>query len=350
MNELSTVIEGKGGVLNGGTSKDYTNYHFVIAKEYFEQALDSMMDCVMNPVFDPAEIEKERKVVTEEIVRNLDNPGWVIYDRVFALSYDKHPYGRTVIGTKEIIEKVTREELVSYYRARYIPERMFIVAVGDFDKAKLILKLKKHLPAAVLKKEARQKLQADFKGGRLEEETNFKQAYVAAAWLGPEAANNDNYAVDVLVTALGSGRSSRLYRNIKERAKLVYGIDAGYSTMRDEGLITIGAELDLKDAPAFEKKLEEELKDIRENGITPAELAKAVAIIENNYIFSHETNEEIAGALGYYEAVSNYGQELGYLENIRKVKTEDLKVTASKYLGGKRSWVLLKPRQNENKK
>ena len=345
VNELSTVIEGKGGELNGGTSKDYTNYHFVIAKEYFEQALDGMMDCVMNPVFDPAEIDKERKVVVEEIVRGLDNPGRVLSDKMFALSYNKHPYGRSVIGTKEIIEKVTREELVNYYKAHYIPGRMFISVVGDFDTARLINKLKKHLPAVESEKEVLKRVPADFKGGNEELETGFKQAYTAVSWLGPEAENNDTYAMDVLVTALGSGRSSRLFRNIKERAKLVYGIDAGYSTMRDEGLISVNAELDIKDVPAYEKKLDKELKDIRENGITASEFAKAVTIIENTYAFSHETNEEVAGALGYYEAISSYKQELNYLENIKKVTMNDVKNVALKYLSGKTARVLLKPKK-----
>ena len=341
---LSRLIEGRGGNLNGATSKDFTNFHFETAKEYFYVSLDGMMDCLANPAFDAGEIEKERKVVIEEIVRGDDDPGRKLYEELFKLSYPEHPYRREVIGTKDVLEKLTRADIVDYYTSKYSLERMIITVAGDFKSAELLPALEKHFPAGEgkpLTEGLRKK--ASFTPGREELSGSYSQGYYGSAWLGPAADNADTYAMDLLVTLLGSGRSSRLYSKLKEKEQLCYSLDMGYSTMRDEGLIYVTAELLPDNRGMFDKRLLEELKEICSNGVDAKDFARALAILENSYIFSHETDSQIAGDLGYNEAIINYKFGQDYLENVRKVTAADLKRVALKYLSGVPASVCLLP-------
>ena len=341
---LSRLIEGRGGNLNGATSKDFTNFHFETAKEHFYVSLDGMMDCLANPAFDAGEIEKERKVVIEEIVRGDDDPGRKLYEELFRLSYPVHPYRREVLGTKEVLEKLTRADIAAYYSAKYTPERMIVAVAGDFKASELLAALEKHFPAGEAKPLTEGlRNRASFSPGRKELNGSYGQGYYGSAWLGPAADNADTYAMDLLVTLLGSGRSSRLYSRLKEKEQLCYSLDAGYSTMRDEGLVYVTAELLPDNRAMFDKRLLEEIAEICAKGVDSGELAKAAAILENSYIFSHETNSQLAGDLGYNEAIIDYKFGQDYLENVRKVTAADLKRVAVKYLSGVPASVCLIP-------
>lgn len=335
VNELSKTIESLGGRLNGATSKDFTYYYFTIASKFADSAMDGMMDCLINPAFDAGEIEKERKVVIEEIVRKQDNPYGYLFEKISEVSYVNHPYKRPVIGTKEIIANVSRDTLLKYYAEHYAPENMVIVVVGDFDNKELTGKVMKYFKGAGKNKSAIPvNIKGDFKSGKLEEESAFKQTYLAYSWLAPNAENPDTYAMDVLSIALGQGMSSRFYRQVKANKQLCYGISASYSTMKDEGLFVVLGELEYSNKEKFRAAFMEEIEKVKKEGIPQIELDKVITMVENGYIFDHETNESMGHALGYYETISSYKFELTYIDNIKAVKTEDVKRVAEKYLAG----------------
>ncbi|MFH1074421.1 MAG: pitrilysin family protein [Candidatus Firestonebacteria bacterium] len=335
VNDLSKTIESLGGHLNGATSKDFTYYYFTIASKFADTAMDGMMDCLINPAFDADEIEKERKVVIEEIVRKQDNPYGYLFEKISEVSYVTHPYRRPVIGTKEIIANVSRDTLVKYYSDHYTPENMVIVVVGDFDTKELAQKVMKYFKGVEKHKSiVLGNIKADFKSGKIEEKSVFKQTYLAYSWLAPNAENPDTYALDVLSVALGQGRSSRLYRQVKENKQLCYRINASYSTMKDEGLFIVFGELEYENKEKFRAAFMEEIEKVKKEGIPQSELDKVITMIENGYIFEHETNEAVGHSLGYYEALASYKQELTYVDKIKSVKTEDVKRAAEKYLSG----------------
>ncbi len=345
VNDLSKTIESQGGHLNGATSNDFTYYYFTIAAKFTAAAMDGMMDCLVNPAFDPAEIEKERKVVIEEIMRKQDNPYGYLFEKIYEASYLTHPYRRPVIGTKEIIEKVSRETLLKYYRAHYTPENTVIVAAGEFNKKELLEKLDGYYAGVKPSGSTAGTLniKGDFKSGKIIETTGFKQTYAAYAWPGPSVSNTDNYALDVLSAVLGQGLSSRFYRQVKDAKQLCSSISASYSTMKDEGLFIVYGELDTENIDKFKAAILEELEKIRQEGLPQSELEKVITMLENSYIFEHETNEAAGHALGYYEAIASYRQELDYIDHIKAVRPEDIKKIAEKYLSGAPAEVVLKP-------
>ncbi|MFH1824157.1 MAG: pitrilysin family protein [Candidatus Firestonebacteria bacterium] len=349
VSQLSQEIESVGGKLNGATSKDYTFYYATIAKDFIDLAIDGLIDSVLNPAFDKDEIEKERKVVVEEILRQEDEPFSTLFNLSNSISYINHAYKMPVIGKKEIIENLSREDIVAYYNKFYVPENMIIVITGDFNTEEIVKKIKKyfpkdntetHLPSANIKPE--------FNSLKVEKETNFKKCYLAVSWLAPNVDNEDTYTMDVLTVIIGQGRSSRLYSHLKEKLQICYSIGSSYSTMKDEGLFNIRATLEEKNEIILEDKIMEEINKTKE-GVSLNELNKAKAIIENNYIFEHETNESIGNSLGYYEAISSYKLELFYLDNIKKVNLDDVKKVANKYLSGKPSIVVLKHEKTDKR-
>jgi zinc protease len=345
VNQLSKEIESVGGKINGATSKDYTFYYATVAKDFIDIAIDGLIDSVLNPVFNNEEIERERKVVIEEILRQDDNPYSCLFNLLNDISYVNHPYKMPVIGKKEIIESLTREDIVSYYNKFYVPENMIIVIVGDFNTEEIVKKIKKYFSMKSSKSHLLNiNMKAEFNSCKIEKETSFKKCYLAVSWLAPTVDNEDTYAMDVITTVLGQGRSSRLYRELKEKQQLCYSIESSYGTMKDEGLFKIFAILDEKNNILLQEKIMEEINKMKE-GITLNELNKVKTMIENRYIFDHETNESIASSLGYYEAISSYKLELSYLDNIKKITLDDVKRVANKYLSSKPSIVVFKPKK-----
>lgn len=349
VSELSKEIESVGGKLNGATSKDYTFYYATIAKDFIDIAIDGLIDSVLNPAFDNDEIEEERKVVVEEILRQEDEPFSTLFNLLNSISYIKHSYKMPVIGKKEIIENLSREDIVSYYNKFYVPENMIIVIAGDFNTDEIVKKIKEYFPKISTQNPLSSvNIKSEFNSFKIEKDTNFKKCYFAAGWLAPNVDNEDTYAMDVLTVIIGQGKSSRLYSELKEKLQICYSIGSSYSTMKDEGLFEIYATLDEKNKVILEDKIIEEINKIKED-ISLNELNKAKTIIENNYIFEHETNESIGNSLGYYEAISSYKLELFYLDNIKKVTLDDVKKIASKYLNSKPSIAVLKSKKENGK-
>ena len=140
---MDKILDSKGAVVNAGTSKDYTHYYIQIPSEYFDLALELHADMLQNPLIPRKELERERPVVIEEISKTKDSPTSRMFDNLYSVIYSKsnHPYKRNVIGKKEVIETVTREEILDYYNKFYTPDAYTTVIVGDVDKQEALKKV-----------------------------------------------------------------------------------------------------------------------------------------------------------------------------------------------------------------
>ena len=140
--EIAKEVEAAGGNINASTSYDYTIYYIVIASRYLDTALDILSDAIINPTFDPKELERELDVILEEVKRAKDLPERELHDKLFSKSFRVHPYGKPIIGYEQTIKSLTRKKLLEYFDRWYVPENMFLVVTGDFDKDILIPKVK----------------------------------------------------------------------------------------------------------------------------------------------------------------------------------------------------------------
>ena len=338
-NEFDQILESKGAVTNAATSKDFTHYYILIPSQYFELALDLHSDMLLNPLIPRKELEKERKVVIEEIAKNNDNPTTILYRNLVKGFYKEHPYKRDIIGTKEVIESISREQILDFYNKWYTPQNMTTVIIGDVDtqKALGLVKEKFNKPIDINKKKTQVIYKKDRKPNLQIEnkiEMNLETGYMLIGFKGCyPMSHKDSYALDVLATILGEGKSSRLYKSVKEQKQLVHSISAVHSSMRDDSLFYISSNYTTEDTERLKAAIFDEIEKLIKNEITEEEIQKAKNIIERDTYYSRESVSNIASAIGYTVTLTdNISYYKNYLDNINKVTAKDLKRVANSYL------------------
>ena len=131
--EFDKILETKGAITNAATSKDFTHYYVTIPSKDFDLAMELHADMMMHPLIPRNEMEKERKVVLEEINKDLKNPSRILQENLNSMMYTSHPYKRKVIGKSEIIETITRDKVLEFYNKNYSPSNMITIVIGDVD-------------------------------------------------------------------------------------------------------------------------------------------------------------------------------------------------------------------------
>ena len=340
--EFDKILETKGAITNAATSKDFTHYYITIPSKDFDLALEMHSDMLLHPLIPRKELEKERKVVIEEIMKDANSPNTIVYDNLIDLLYTQHPYKRKVIGKADIISTIHRDQILDYYNRFYNPSNMITIIVGDVDSASVIEKVKQNFTSEykkpiknsfpkekILTSQARKTAYADTQTG-----------YMLIGFRGTEVDNKDSYALDVLATILGDGRSSVFYRTIKEQKQLATSISASNAGFRDDGIFYISATFIPDKCSKLEQTIFDEIKNIQKNGVNQEQLTLAQNIIERDTYYARESISNIAGELGYtYVTTDDTKYYETYIENIKKVTVSDVKRVAQKYLGSEKSAV-----------
>lgn len=340
--EFDKILESKGAIVNAATSKDFTHYYITIPSEYFDKAMELHSDMLLNPQIPRKELEKERKVVLEEIAKDGNTPSKKVYDNLNDMMYTTHPYKRKVIGTSDIIGTIRREEILDYFNKYYAPSNMVTLVVGDVDTQKAVSKIQQ-----CFNQEYRKPIKKSFrKEGQLQTQkrktdyADTQSGYMMIGFRGVNISDKDTFALDVLSEVLGGGKSSRLYRDIKEQRGLAYSISASNGSFRDDGIFYITANFTPTCLDKLEKSIFEEVKNIQKYGITDEELNRAKNMIIQDTYYSRESTSNITSELGYIMALTNSSALYdNYVDCVKKVTAEEVKATANKYLGVNRSAV-----------
>lgn len=347
--EFDKILETKGAITNAATSKDFTHYYITIPSKDFDLALEMHSDMLLHPLIPRKELEKERKVVIEEIMKDANSPNTLVYDNLINMLYTNHPYKRKVIGKADIIKNIQREQILDYYNTYYNPSNMITVIVGDVDTASAIEKVKYDFNAEyekpleqnfpkekILTSQARNTAYADVQTG-----------YMIIGFRGTDIDDKDSYALDVLSTILGDGRSSVFYQKIKEQKQLANSIGASNTGFKDDGIFYISATFNPEKCTKLEESIFEEIKNIQKNGVTQEQLQLAKNIIERDTYYNRESISNIAGEIGYTFVTTNDIKYYDtYIENIKKLTADDVKRAADKYLGINKSAVSIVLPQN----
>ena len=341
--EMAKEIESLGGSINAWTSYDQTVYHVTLASRYGEVGLDILADAVQHSTFDAAELEKEREVILEEIRMGEDDPGRRIFKQTMAALFKKHPYGRPIIGHENTVARITRDQMVSFFRRWYVPNRMVFVAAGDFNRSDMEKKVREvfhgfkpseeRLPPREIEPEP-QEAQSVISYG------NFKETYLQLAVPITSVTDEETPALDALAHILGGGEASRLVQRVKLEKRLVHSISSSSFTPRDRGAFIIGATLRPENV---EKAIEEILKtldDLSKGGVTAEELYRVKVNVESDLVYDRQTVQGQARKRGFYETVTgDIDFEKEYLRRMAIVEREDIQRVIQKYFKGRR-WVV----------
>ncbi|WP_434619800.1 M16 family metallopeptidase [Tabrizicola sp. M-4] len=237
---IAEEIEDVGGYINAYTSREMTAYYARVLSPDVGLALDVISDIVLNPVFDPKEIETERHVILQEIGQALDTPDDIIFDWLQEVSYPDQPFGRTILGPAERVSAFGRDDLRRFVGEHYGPDQMILAAAGGVDHDAIVAQAEATF--GHLKPVGEARLQpARFAGGERREVKDLEQVHVAMSFEGPGYRAPDVYAAQVYATAMGGGMSSRLFQKIREERGLCYSIFAQSGAYEDTGQITIYA-------------------------------------------------------------------------------------------------------------
>lgn len=342
--KFDKILESKGAINNAATSKDFTHFYITIPSKDFNLAFKLHSDMILNPMIPRKELEKERKVVLEEISKGLDNPFNKLYKNMNNSFYKIHPYKREVIGNSKVIETITREEMLDFYNKWYTPENLITIIVGDIDQDNVIQQINKYFNKSNNNID-RNKLNRNYKLDnqlsspiRIVDSAEVQSGYYLLGFRTTKAENKDSYSLEVLSTILGDGKTSRLYKNIKEQKQLALSISASNAIFKDDGIFYVFSSFSPENLDSLEKNIKIEIENVKKNKITKEELDKAKNIISRNIFYSRESISNIANEMGYSLIISdNLSFYDNYLDNIKKVTIDDVNKAANKYLNFNKS-------------
>jgi zinc protease len=333
--QIGREVSAAGGDINAYTSNDQTVYHLVLASRYFDTGLDILSDAVQNSSFDPVELKKELEVVVEEINRGEDNADRALDENIDRAAYQVHPYGRPVIGTKESVRSLTRDEILSFFHKWYVPNNMTLVIVGDFKIAdarrKIAASLAGFKPGTLVGSRPQEPPQTAM---RVTQETlPFQQEKLGLAFHIPDVKKDDAYALDVLADILSGGSTGLLEDRIVNKLSLATGVYAYSYTPLDPGLFTAGATLDPKNRERVIREALRVLFDAAHGDIPAKRLALAKTRIASDFIYRLESVQGLAGQLGYFQSIlGDVGFQERYLRIVNGLTVDAVAAVARKYI------------------
>lgn len=335
--EVAGAIEAVGGQINAYTSYEYTVYHATLSSRNWGDAMEVLTDAVLHSNFDAGELEREKKVVLEEIRMRKDRANIALFQELMAQAYTVHPYRLPISGTAESVSAISRDDILRYMKNHYHPSNFTVVVVGDVRVQQVldtVTTLMGELPTSdaqppIIPKEPDQKATRLF---GLTEDVN--QTQLALAFSGPSFKSQDAAVLDVMTSILASGETSRLYTRLRNDKGLVYRIDGSAFTPRDPGLLEFTATLDAeKIAPVLEETLTEIFK-MKHSKVSDEELDRAKRNLESDFIFNLERAEGQARVLGSFEFLTGDPREDKYIARVQAVSKEDIQRVAAFYLKG----------------
>ncbi len=343
--EFDRRIENFGGYLNAGTAQDFTHYFFTLPSRHFDAAFDDLADVVTQAVLDPAEFEKERAVILEEIRRKQDSPMGFLYETVFEQTFAEGPYKHPVLGYPETIQIMSRDQMHKYHAAHYRPENLTVVVVGDIATTQVLDSVSKSLGSlqgdtATPTVEPQPPSQYQW-GLRKEYPKDVREAYLAISFPVPGLSQRDERetaAIDLAFTILGGSRASRLWQSIRERQRLVSSISLTDITLRGDSLFVAFATLEPRNLEPAIEAVYREIEAFTEKGPTRRELDRARKTLANHFLFQNETNAGQASTAGYFHTLTGditFAER--YLKALREVSRAEVQEAARQYLDRARS-------------
>lgn len=337
--EFSQIIKRNGGRDNAFTSQDYTGYFVTLAADRIHLPLQLESDRMVNLRLDTDEVKRERSVVMEERrLRTEDDPSSALWEEVQAAAFKAHPYGNPIIGWMEDLRQLHQADLAAFYKSYYSPNNAVVVVVGDFDRAKLLPKIKKAFgsiprglnPPSVRSVEPPQNGQRRVVLTR----PDAQLPSIVAAYHVPTLTDSDSYALEVLEVVLAGGKSAQLHRHLVYEMQLALNAGAYYSRVSaDPDLFSLYCTVAPgKSVGEMEEALFAEIEQLKSKLISSRELQKAKNQIEASFIFSQDSIFSLARQLASYEIVAGWRSVNAYLPGIRAVTREDLRRVARKYL------------------
>jgi predicted Zn-dependent peptidase len=287
--EVARAVDSVGGQMDAFTTKEHTCFYVTVLDQHLPLAADLLSDILLRPLFAADDIEREKTVVLQEFRMVEDTPDDVIHDLFAERVWAGHPLGRPILGDRKVILGLARDTILDHFRDEYCPPRITIAAAGRLEHEQLVDLLGKrfldfHRPCAT-----RDGVPPVLTPRADVIDKPLEQVHFVLGGPGLRQNAPDRYGLYLLNTVVGGSMSSRLFQEVRERQGLVYSIYSGNAAFRDSGLFYIYAGTEPAHFPRVMDLVLGELRKLRQEGVTPEELARAKDHLKGSLMLSLES-------------------------------------------------------------
>jgi len=330
---IAMEIDSLGGELNAFTSTEYTLYYVKVLDEYLDRAVELLTDIFLNSTFPENDIDKEKGIINEEISMVEDTPSDFVFELFANNIWGDNALGQTVLGKRETIGTFKRDDLISHVENYYGTENIIISCSGKFDEDKLINRLNEGIGSLKRNSINKDMVVPVYSGGLKVLTKDLSEAHICIGLKGMPYCSDDRYTMHLLNTILGSGFSSRLFQNVREKKGLVYSIYSYHVSYIDTGIWSVYAGTDKKHVSEVINISVDEVMNLA-GSVTPDELQRAKAQLKGNLILALESTSNkmtnIAKQEIYY---GKYFTPDEIIKMVEAVTIDDLRALSNRIVG-----------------
>ena len=335
--EIAREADSTGGNLDAYTAKELVSYNIKVLDEHLPVAFDLLSDLVLNPRFDPADIEKEKGVILEELKMEVDNPEYLVHETFFTSFWKNHPLGRSILGTKATIGSFDQETVRNYYQDVYGSSNIVITAAGHVTHSQIV-QLAADYFAALPQREA---VPAEPKPNPktpliLKNKRSLEQTHLCMGVPAYPIADERRYGTYLLSTILGGGMSSRLFQNVREKHGLAYSIFSELNLYRDSGCLAVYAGTSSETLKTVVTMVVDEFRQLCAETVPAEELRRAKDHLKGSLALSLESTSARMSNLARQELFFGRFQSVDeMMEGIEKVTAAEIQTMACDFFSGK---------------
>ena len=341
--DISKETKGSGGYLNAHTIYDQTVYYTVLPASGFAAGLDIQSDAYANSVIEASELSKELEVIIQEAKRKADNPSALAVETLYEILHDKHRMRRWRIGHEKGLRALDRAAMLKFYRNFYQPSNTILSIVGDVDIDEAMERVHQHYGALSDKPAVREPGPAEPHHDDLryrELSGDITQSQVVIGWRTADTMHEDTPVLDFAGHILSAGRSSRLYRALRER-KLVSSVSAYNYSPTELGVFVVHAECPPEKTVDAARGLWDQMRALREEPIDPLEMERVRRIFDARWLRRFESMEGQANYLADWEALGDWKLGDDYYDRFMSVTSEQVHEVAERYLTPGRAGIVI---------
>lgn len=323
--DIAIEMDSIGGEMNAFTSQETTTFYAKVVDEHLPVVIDILSDILLGSRFDPVEMEKERKVILEEIKGVEDTPDDYIHELFTNTVWPDNSLGRPILGTKETIKALTHKDIITYIENHYCPKEIVISVAGNFEHARLIDLLNASFGRLARVGVPKKEIVPEFTRAVAVKKKQLEQAQICIGCKGINYMHEDRFVISALNTVLGNSMSSRLFQEVREQHGLAYSIYSYVSSYRDSGLLTVYAGAGPSNALEVIHLVTKEFKKIKAEGITAAEEARVRNQIKGSLVLSLESSNSHMSRLARQEIYfGKYMSMDDIIKNVEKVTADQV--------------------------
>ena len=327
--DIAREVDSVGGMVDAFTAKEMVCFSTRVLDEHLEAVFDVLADMVLDPQFPEDEIIRERSVILEEIRMVEDSPEDLVHEMFSRNLWGHHPLGRPILGTMETVGRFDRGAIHPAFRRWYAPNNIVITAAGNVSHRRIldlvVPRFGDRAPAHNGHAEIPPAPIAEL-GSRSKRE--LEQVHICIGVPSCSMTDPRRYAVSVLNNLLGSGMSSRLFQNIREKQGLAYAIFSETNYYRDAGMLSIYAGTSLETAERLITSVTKELRDLKENRVTPEELRRCKANLKGGTLLSLESTgsrmSDLARQYLYFGTYTSPEERIAAMEAVTAEEIQQL--------------------------